>query len=592
MKMAKNASLQDFSLLMTNVDKISKEKNIDKPSAFMQLSLDLLLDLQDDEIDDAITDNNYLKIRNKMSGHDRGIDAIYIDETQAPTIINIFNFKFTEKFEKIESNFPSNEIDKIISFLDDVLKQDEKIKENVNTLLFEKIKEIWTIYQTQIPVIRIHICSNLNNVFESNEKERFERDLKNFSNITYQYTTIKDLVKYLTKKNRMEINGKIKMIDLNYFEKSDGDVRALIGNVDVKDLIRIVLNDEAIRTSPELDDYKKMLNFSIENNVFEDNVRIYLKQRSRINRNIKETALSDENFRFFYFNNGITLTCSKFNYVKSKRAPVVELYNFQVVNGCQTINALFEAFNENSERFTNMDVLCRIYETTNDQLSIDIAENTNSQNPVKGRDIRSNDIVQKKLEKELELNGLFYERKKGQHRKQDKVLRIDAEKAGQAILSFFGKMPTEAKNNKQLIFGQKYEDVFTDKLTAKDIMLAHSLLIKIEQKKLEKKKELFKDDSNFEAESYILHTTYYILYTLSEIADKNKIEKTYENIDKIFKQYTFAVEEIKKIIESERSKMKDKYSHRNFFKTSKPRRLLSNLIYNGDPDKEQLSLFM
>ena len=50
--------------------------------------------------------------------------------------------------------------------------------------------------------------------------------------------------------------------------------------------------------------------------------------------------------RFFYYNNGITVTCSHFEYPKQVRNPIINLENLQIVNGSQTIHALFEAFNE------------------------------------------------------------------------------------------------------------------------------------------------------------------------------------------------------------------------------------------------------
>ncbi|GAI38221.1 unnamed protein product, partial [marine sediment metagenome] len=107
---------------------------------------------------------------------------------------------------------------------------------------------------------------------------------------------------------------RIRAIDKNFFEKSEGDIRALIVNFDVVDLVRIVLNDDEIREEPYVDDIKKLKNFQILGDAFEDNVRVYLKQRTKINRSIKETVLSEENYRFFYYNNGITMTCDKFEY--------------------------------------------------------------------------------------------------------------------------------------------------------------------------------------------------------------------------------------------------------------------------------------
>jgi len=361
-------------------------------------------------------------------------------------------------------------------------------------------------------------------------------------------------------------------LDKNLFEKSDGDIRALIVDIDTRELLRIVIDDDDLRTNADLQDYTVLQNYNILEDAFEDNVRIYLKQRSKINRNIKETALSDDAHRFFYFNNGITITCSHFDYPTMVRAPIVELENLQIVNGSQTIHALHDAFKENPAKFENMDVLCRVYETRNDSLSTDIAEYTNSQNPVKSRDIRSNDFIQKKLEKELEALGYFYERKKGQH--SGKAKKIDAEKAGQSLLAFINKMPAEAKDKKRIIFAENYDEVFTDQITADTVLLVTSLFNEVEKRKLKQKKIILKDTSKYDEESYILHATYYILYALSELADHYKINKTYQHYSKIIKKYNQANDLVKKAVVDEKTNLKgfkEDYTHRMFFKGNRPK---------------------
>jgi len=111
-------SRQDFSLVRTHVQQFTNDLELDNDSlGFMFFALDLILGIQDDEASDSITDTSYLKISNNSSGHDRGIDALYIDESEKPAIIHIFNFKYTGNEKKIGNNFPSSEIDKILSFL-------------------------------------------------------------------------------------------------------------------------------------------------------------------------------------------------------------------------------------------------------------------------------------------------------------------------------------------------------------------------------------------------------------------------------------------------------------------------------------------
>jgi hypothetical protein len=509
-------SLQDFSLIKTHVDSVTKDQDLSRSSlGFVFFALDLILSIQEDEIADAITDTAYLSERDKDTGHDRGIDAMYIDESEIPATVHLFNFKYTEQFKSTTKNFPSGEIDKITGFVRAIMQQDEHLNSTINKHLFSKVQDIWNLFSNQNPRFVVHLCANFYNGFEPQEQKRFEREIDKFSNFSIEYHLTPWIVSSLTRKGKQVVNARLRAIDKNLFEKSDGDVRALIVDVDARELLRIVINDEKIRSEVDISDYLILQQNQILEDAFEDNVRVYLKQRSKINRNIKETALSDDAHRFFYFNNGITITCSHFDYPKQLRAPIIELEHFQVVNGSQTIHALFDAFKENPNKFDSMEVLCRIYETRNEELSTNIAEYTNSQNPVKSRDIRSNDYVQKKLEKEMESLGYFYERKKSQFAGNPKPKRIDAEKAGQALLAFYNKMPAEAKDAKRVIFAEKYDDIFTDELTADSVLLVVDIFNEIERRKLQRKKDIFADLTNYENESFILHSSYYIVLDIN-----------------------------------------------------------------------------
>ena len=145
-------SLQDFSTIRTNVEAIKRDHSLaDNSIAFNYFALDLILNLQPDEIDDAITDTHYLASFGKDSGHDRGIDALYIESETSPPKIHFFNFKYTDKFEKVGNFFPATEIDKIISFLNSLMQRDERLKDDVNKILFSKVEEIWTIFESQVP---------------------------------------------------------------------------------------------------------------------------------------------------------------------------------------------------------------------------------------------------------------------------------------------------------------------------------------------------------------------------------------------------------------------------------------------------------
>src|SRR3989344_2272030 len=104
-------NIQDFSTVDTSLQKIKEDFNLkDKISAFYYYVLDLLLSLQEDEIKESITDTYFLAQSGEYTGHDRGIDALYIEQTDTKNKIHLFNFKYVETFEKTKSHFPANEI--------------------------------------------------------------------------------------------------------------------------------------------------------------------------------------------------------------------------------------------------------------------------------------------------------------------------------------------------------------------------------------------------------------------------------------------------------------------------------------------------
>lgn len=162
-------------------------------SAFSYFVLNLVLGLQDDEIKDAITDTNFLKEIGQKSGHDRGIDALYVDyeDVDGKPKIHFFNFKFVNEFPKTKNNFPSGEIDKIVGFINDLMSGEKSIKDTVNLILYERIQEIWKIFEDVNPNFVIHLCANYYQGLERLENERFERAINRHSNFEIKYLSLK-----------------------------------------------------------------------------------------------------------------------------------------------------------------------------------------------------------------------------------------------------------------------------------------------------------------------------------------------------------------------------------------------------------------
>lgn len=113
---------------------------------------------------------------------------------------------------------------------------------------------------------------------------------------------------------------------------------------------------------------------NLRGQVFEENVRAYLGDDNPVNRSITETILSESASRFPVLNNGITIVSPDVHL----QGNVFHLKNFQIVNGCQTSNVLFE----NKDHLDELMVNLKIVETQDEDVFAELVRATNSQSKV------------------------------------------------------------------------------------------------------------------------------------------------------------------------------------------------------------------
>ena len=151
------------------------------------------------------------------------------------------------------------------------------------------------------------------------QKQRMLTALAGYRSFNVHHHTLDSIVQLFLEKKQPKINDTLRLVDKNYFERTDGNIRGLIATQEATELIRIITNPNDTT--------------QVRRDIFNDNVRIYLTKENRINKKIHATALSNKNAEFWYLNNGITLTCDSFSYQPGTRAPIVTLENIQIVNG-------------------------------------------------------------------------------------------------------------------------------------------------------------------------------------------------------------------------------------------------------------------
>lgn len=548
------ANMLDWNTLDHKVKAyLDPENGIDIPQkAFPILMVASILGVSDEEAEDSITDG----------GMDRGCDAIFIDDREGRNSIHVFQFKYVDTFEKTKHNFPGGEIDKLVSFFADVLDENKGLEKTCNPLLWNKVKEVWASLNKPSPSIEIHFCGNTE-LMAPAELERANNALGKYKYFHVNHHSLDTLVNSFVDKKAVAIDNQIQVVDKDYFDRTDGSIRGLICTVEASEIVRIIADPD----HPE----------SVWKEIFNDNVRVYLSRTNKINTKIIETALSENNPLFWYLNNGITITCDSFSYPKGKRAPIIELKNIQIVNGGQTSNALFEASKVDPERFKEVLVLVRIIETKSQPVSLAIAESTNSQTPIKTRDLRSNDNTQKKIAEAFEGMGLFYERKEKQHSDKPRAQRVDALTAGQAHLAYGLELPEVAKKDRGRIFSDLYDQVFSDDLLVDELLIALRLLSKIEGEK-RKVQASIRSQNDFDAsQMFLIDGAYHVLFAVGQIADKKNINRL--NLESTSQLIPTAIKLISTMVSTEQEQDAS-FSFNRYFKDSKTKTKIAAHIEN------------
>lgn len=166
--------------------------------------------------------------------------------------------------------------------------------------------------------------------------------------------------------------------------------------------------------------------------LLEQNVRVFLQARGKVNRRIRDTITTEPEM-FFAYNNGITATAESIETEKNGDALFIrKLKNFQIVNGGQTTASVHQAWMKK----TNLDhvhiqmKLTVIPEEAVDDVVPRISEYANSQNKVSAIDFFSNHPFHRRIEEmsrrllapagdgEVHQTHWFYERARGQYQNE------------------------------------------------------------------------------------------------------------------------------------------------------------------------------
>ncbi len=245
-------------------------------------------------------------------------------------------------------------------------------------------------------------------------------------------------------------------------------------------------------------------------NMFRKNPRYYMPG-TKWNKDIKAALGEDQNEDFFIFNNGLTCVAQA---VRMTNSNEIEIKDFQIVNGCQTVASIWAARRDGID-VSKVRVLAKIVENTragaeNDRVSSLIAERSNRQNVIKAQDWKANDRRQEVWQDAFRRlsEPWFYEVKRGLWSNASSEakgpFRIDGTRQyrkmtimdlGQSAYAFLG-YPDAAQDRARFIFEREdtYNQVFEPTLTPHQLLLPYLVYLSADRKTKHEQRAYSLDD--------------------------------------------------------------------------------------------------
>lgn len=280
-----------------------------------------------------------------------------------------------------------------------------------------------------------------------------------------------------------QIEATLRVLGSAAFPKAPEIEEGYVVTVKAKDFIEQILSDQ---------------NGRLRQRIFEENVRDFIGLHGEINSEMSAT-LQDEikKKRFGVLNNGVTIISPDIRLTGFD----IFLRDFQIVNGCQTSNVLFE------NRFNVSDdttLMLKIVETSDAAVVDDIVRSTNRQTKAEEDQFLATLDAIKALERYFDARGaeeeyrLYFERRKNQFSSHENVKAIrvfDIKEIARCAAAMFLDKPDIASRYPNRLTGELKELVF---------------------------------DKNYSEEIY--HVSAYALYRLKLLLSNGKIDPKYSKL--------------------------------------------------------------
>jgi hypothetical protein len=317
--------------------------------------------------------------------------------------------KTSEKFEKKQiTNFS----DGVYDFFSELpnLPHGEFLKER-RILIFELLNNAARLKNGRPTLNCIFVGAGIYNS-EAELKAAFKVGVEKLSQRGYfslvEFSPVdRDQLIKLEASSRAEVVAQLPVLGFAPYPSVDGIKQAYVAVVKAKDLVNQLLKNSD----------GKLRSF-----IFEENVRDFLGA-TPANSQMNETlSHNDKRKRFGILNNGITVISKDISYGGN----TFTLKDFQIVNGCQTSNVLFEQLDSLDDSVV---VTTKLVEASDSDIVSDIIRATNSQSKVDDSNFVSIQPISRRLERYFDAQRdsgkwdapLYLERRQGQFRAQDLI---------------------------------------------------------------------------------------------------------------------------------------------------------------------------
>ena len=200
---------------------------------------------------------------------------------------------------------------------------------------------------------------------------------------------------------------------------------------------------------------------NLRTQVFEENVRSFLGLDNAVNQSIAATLASGAASRFPVLNNGITIVSPDVQL----QGNTLHLTNFQIVNGCQTSNVLFE----NRTTLGDVMVNVKVVETQLEDVFSELVRATNSQTKVEDTQFLSLRPIVRKVEQFFNTydgteGRLYLERRDRQYVGQDipNTRIFSLHNAAKCVAAMLCNRPELASRYPKTMYEELTEVIFAD----------------------------------------------------------------------------------------------------------------------------------